>query len=400
MSFSADQSIGPRGFQTVPNLKEIDIRGTRITHFPQSLFRGLRNIDMIYAPYYRFCCKDILPKVFPQPECQAPRHYLSSCYAMIQSEVYKVYLWLVAVMASLGNLVCLVCHCVNTVLPIPYHGPVVVFMASLQCADFCMGIYASVIVAAHETFRGQYVHYEDQWTDSVACKVAGVFSLMSSEVTALVIFLLMLQHLVLLCCPHRTLIFRKGPAALACGMTWVVGILLASIPLLSGLSHWEQYGQTALCGLMLNGDNSDEVSQEFRFVHAVLVCNFIVYLTVFVFQAIIYRAFPKHRVLIENNTNPTYQSVDLLTRIAVIGIVRWIVVTTHSVLTLAGQTGRELDVFMTVMVLPLNSAVNPLLCLEHAVTYRQRQKQEERLLSVLKSKAKRVSRATTAQIGS
>ena len=397
VSFSADQSIGPQAFQMVPKIKEIDIRGTRITEFPQNVFRGLRNVDIIYAPYYRFCCKDILPKVFPQPECQAPRHYLSSCYAMIQSEVYKVYLWFVAVLASLGNLVCLVFQCVNTVLPVPYQGPVVVFMLSLQCADFCMGIYASVIVAAHEIFRGQYVHYEDQWTDSVACKVAGVFSLMSSEVTALVIFLLMLQHLFLLCCPHRTLIFHKGSAALACGMTWVVGILLASIPLLPGLSHWGQYGQTALCGLMLHGDNSDEVSQEFRFVHAVLVFNFIVYLTVFILQGIIYRAVPQHRVLIENDTNPVYQSVDLVTRIAVIGIVRCTVVTTHSVLTLAGQTGRELDVFMTVMVLPLNSAVNPLLCLEHAVTYRQRQKQEERLLSVLKSKTKHMSPATATQ---
>ena len=399
VSFSADQSIGPRGFQMVPNLKEIDIRGTRITHFPQSLFRGLRNVDIIYAPYYRFCCKDILPDVFPQPECQAPRHYLSSCYDMIQSEVYKVYLWFVAVLASSGNLICFACHCVNTVLPIPYHGPVVVFMASLQCADFCMGVYGSVIVAAHETFRGKYVHLEDQWMDSVACKVAGIFSLMSSEVTALVIFLLMLQHLFLLCCPHRTLIFHKGSAALACGMTWVVGILLASIPLLPGLPHWGQYGQTALCGLMLRGDNSDEVSQEFRFVHAVLVFNFIVYLAVFILQAIIYRAVPRQRVLIENNTNPAYQSVDLVTRIAVIGIVRCTVVTTHSVLTLAGQTGRELDVFMTVIVLPLNSAVNPLLCLEHALTYRQRQKQEERLLSALKSKTKRVSHATATQKG-
>ena len=36
----------------------------------------------------------------------------------------------------------------------------------------------------------------------MACKGAGVFSLMSSEVTALVIVLLMLQHLFLLCCPY------------------------------------------------------------------------------------------------------------------------------------------------------------------------------------------------------
>ena len=127
-----------------------------------------------------------------------------------------------------------------------------------------MGVYSSVISAAQEISLGQYVHYEDRWKDSVACKVAGVFSLMSCEVTVLIIFLLTLQHLILLCRPYSTYRFTKDSA---CGVTWLVGISVAAIPLFPGLSHWGHYGQTALCSLSLH--NKRQLTLTFRFMHAI-----------------------------------------------------------------------------------------------------------------------------------
>ena len=394
MSFSTMQSVDYKGFQIVPRLKELDIRRTTINGFVPTMFWGLNELDNIYASHYKLCCEDILPKVLPQPSCQAPQHYLSSCDNLLQSEVYRLSFWFLAVLSSLGNLVCFACHCVNSLVPNPFVGPTVVFMSSLRCADLCMGIYTGVIATAHELFRGQYFHNEDRWKESVACMMAGFLSLLSSEVSSLIIFLLTLDHLILLCYPHSQYKFRRRTAVVACGVTWFVGILLATIPLLPGLSHWGYYGQTAVCSLMLN--HSHAVCQEFCFIHAILVLSIFVFLTVFICLVIVYRATPKHRVLMEQNTNPAYASVDLLMRIAVIGIARCVAVSATSLLVLAGAVGMEISVFMTVMVLPLNPAVNPLLCLWHAMTYRQRQKQEERLLNVLRSRRKYMSHATAA----
>ena len=214
----------------VPRLQELDVRGTAIQSFPLNLFSGLTQMDKIYTSSYRLCCNQILQDVFPKPKCVAPRHLLSSCDAMLRSGVYRLSFWFVAVLGSVGNVVCVTCHCVTRLIPIPYGGPVVIFMVSLQCADLSMGIYASVIAAAHQTTSGQYVHFEESWRESMACKVASFLSLLSREVSVLIIFLLTLDHLIVLCLPHNTHRFSKKSAAVACGVTWFVGITLAAIP--------------------------------------------------------------------------------------------------------------------------------------------------------------------------
>ena len=50
-------------------------------------------------------------------------------------------------------------------------------------------------------------------------------------------------------------------------------------------------------------------------------------------------------------------------KFAVLDVARWTAVTTTSFLVLAGVAGVEINLFIVVMVLPVNSAVNPLLCL-------------------------------------
>ena len=392
VSFSMIRSLDPRGFQMVTLLKELDITGTMMHFFPPDLFQGLIHLDKIYSSNYRLCCKEILPNVIPQPRCRAPQHYLSSCDDMLRSDVYRLSFWFVAVLASLVNLVCFLGHCVDSLIDIPYRGPVAVFMASLQCADFCTGMYSSIISAADQTLRGQFVLVETVWTDSVTCKVAGFLSLLSHEVTTLITFLLTLQHLLLLCFPSSAYRFSQRSAAVACGVTWAVGILLASVPLLPALSHWGHYGHTALCSIMLLG--TPHVGQTFRFIHVILIVKVFICFTVFAGLYIVYRTTPRHRVLCEQDKDHVYASVDLLMKIASIDVGRWLAATTTTALASAGVLGTEVNVFVVAMVLPLNSAVNPVLCLWHAVTYKQRRKQEARLLRVLKSRNKYQAHAT------
>ena len=139
ISFSNTSSVRAIFAQEFPLLRELDIRGTMINYFPHDLFLGLSFLDSVFSSDYRLCCHNILPNIAPKPACLAPQHYLSSCDDMLQSEVYRLNFWFVAVLATVASLVCFVCHCMESCVPIPYGGPVVVFMASLQCADLCMG---------------------------------------------------------------------------------------------------------------------------------------------------------------------------------------------------------------------------------------------------------------------
>ena len=386
ISHSTTRSIRPHSLEKVPHLREIDMRENMVDDFPASLFRGLNDLANVYASDYRFCCDEILPNIAPKPRCLAPDHYLSSCDNMIRSGMYRLTFWVVAVLASLGNIVCFVCHCVKTSVTIPYGGAVVVFMVSLQCADFCMGLYATVVTAAQQTFSGEYIHYGNTWKESVACSMAGFLSLLSSEMSIVMILFLSLDHFTSLCFPLSMYRFSHRSAIITCGVTWFVGILLTSMSLLPGLFHFGHYGQTALCSLMLRDKRC--VNRDTCFLHTISIFNMLVCIMACVTQVFVFRAVPRNQVLIDPEQNPVLASVNLVMRIGVTHVARWIPIIATYTLSSAGKVGPEVEVFMAVMVLPLSSAVNPLMCLWHAVAYKQKQIQQQRLLNVMKSRRK------------
>ncbi|KAL8578992.1 hypothetical protein ACOMHN_001954 [Nucella lapillus] len=86
-------------------------------------------------------------------------------------------------------------------------------------ADFLMGVYIAIIGTADEQFRGTYLQHDLTWKSSVMCKVAGVLSLLSSEVSALIIWIITLDRLVALQFPFSTLRFHRIPEAIPCSVT-------------------------------------------------------------------------------------------------------------------------------------------------------------------------------------
>ena len=385
ISFSSLEFVESNIFQNLSNLKSLDIRSNRAYTFPADLLQGSHKLSLVRSTDYRLCCKDVLPDVSPPTKCFAPQHVLSSCETMIRSEVFLLELWCVAVFGTVGNVVCCAGYC--AVKTIPYISRFIIFMINLHCTNFCTGIYTLVVAAAHETFRGQYIHHEDRWKDSAVCRGAGFLSILSSEVSVLVIFLLTLDHLIVFCYPLSNSRFTCRSTVLACAVTWVVGLLLASVPLIPGLSHWGYYGQTALCSLTLH--DRPHLGLGFRFFHVVLASNCLICLTASVALVIVYRAMPKHRLLIDSSKNPEHTSVDLILRIAFTDVLGWFSVAFVSFLAVNGVAGKDnSNVVIAAMVLPANSAVNPLLCLWHNLSYTRRQKREERLLHVLNSRIK------------
>ena len=78
-------------------------------------------------------------------------------------------------------------------------------------------------------------------------KVAGFLSLVSSEVSALMICLITLDRFIVLRFPFTQIRFRQKSALLACGLVWSIGIAIAMVPLLPMFSHWQFYSQTGIC---------------------------------------------------------------------------------------------------------------------------------------------------------
>ena len=374
ISFCDLHSIGPQGFQSLHEMKELDIRGNLIKHFPRDIFRDLSSLKLILSAHYRLCCSDVLPKQSPDIKCVARQNILSSCQNLFATDFYRLFYLSLSILAVLGNAVC----CFSNLV---IRRNICVFMISLHCANLCMGIHTTVIAAAQEKYFGQYSKYEQRWTSSVACKVAGFMWLLSNEVSVLTIFHFTVDLIIVLCSPLSVHRFNKISAVMACATTWLVGILLASMPLF----HWGQYGQTGMCTLMTHASPTFQAKS--GLYQCIVVFNCLSCIAILVGQAKVKRSVPVHPIMVESSMKHVCASVGLKMKIAVTDAVGWIVVTACIVLDIAGMAESErVNVFLSVIVLPLNSAVNPLLYLWHTVTYRQQKQMEKRLLCVLKSK--------------
>ena len=90
-----------------------------------------------------------------------------------------------------------------------------------------MGVYLSEIGVADRLYLGTYLWEDRAWRHSAACKVAGFFSLLSSEASVFIICLITLDRFLVLRFPFSSLRFQGRSAH----VTWSLSALLAAVPL-------------------------------------------------------------------------------------------------------------------------------------------------------------------------
>ena len=384
-SISQIHSIAPHGLTSMSHLEELDIRGNLISKFPEDLFLGLSELTLVHAFDYRLCCHHLLPTRVPATQCLAPQPYMSSCQNMLRVEAHRGYLWVTGAVASLGNALCMASHC--RARKRVFTRTFTAFMSSLQTANLCKGISTTMIAVAQEVFRGDYYKHEREWTDSVACKAAGFLSLLSSIVSVVTIWLLTLDQIIVLHASFPVNKFGKRSVLAACGLTWIIGSVFASLPLLPALELWNRHSRTAVCSFILSGEQRSFHSS--RFIQSALIIKVLLCLAVTGGAAVISRAIPKYQTLVDPIKRPVYNSVHLLVKVALTDSFGWFLLAMNFFVTLAGVAGlNKLNIAIAVILLPLNSALNPLLYAGHAMLSRRREKRDQRLLRRLKAQLK------------
>eukprot|EP00745_Piridium_sociabile_P028640 TRINITY_DN46260_c0_g1_i11.p1 TRINITY_DN46260_c0_g1~~TRINITY_DN46260_c0_g1_i11.p1 ORF type:complete len:547 (-),score=50.09 TRINITY_DN46260_c0_g1_i11:136-1650(-) len=378
LTFTSIHTINPGGFQFTERLMELYMEGSPIQTFPNDMFRGLSHLHFVSTGNYKLCCKELLPNNFDVSSCYSPKDEISSCEDLLQSWVYRVFLWLATCLSLTGNVFCFCARLFER--SVTSSSGFSVFVTNLTMADFMMGVYIAIIGAADEWFRGKYLHYDDIWKNSVTCKVAGFLSLLSSEVSALIIWLITLDRFVVLCFPFGTLRFKRKSAVMVSLMTWFVGWLVAVFPLLPIVSHWEFYSQTGICIPL------PVTRQEFRgrvYSFGILIAlNFVLFLLISAGQGFIYWS-------VQSNTlksSSTKMSQDMtiarrLISVAVTDFMCWFPIGLCGFLSLAGTPiPGEVNVVLAIFVLPLNSAINPFMYTFNTLAEKRRKSKEATFL--------------------
>ena len=379
LSQSGVKKVSGNAFQTLKKLEVLDLSGCPFTHFPHDVFSGLQRLRIVYSDNYKVCCSAILPRGFNMKNCHAPSDEVSSCNALLHSNMYRVLLAMFAVLSLLGNFLSFV---YRVLMRNRNKSAFSVFVICLSVADFLMGVYLAIIGVADGLYRGSYLWKDEDWKHSAVCKVAGVLSLMSSEVSAFIICLITLDRFLVLQFPFSRCRFSHRSALVMCAVVWCGGLILAVLPLLPGLSHWEYYSQTGICiPLPITKKTFDGHKYSFGLM---IILNFIIFLFIAVGQLIIFWSI-RTNTMGESDAVTNRKSKDLtiarrLLTVATSDFLCWFPVGLLGLLASRGVAiPGEVNVAMAITVLPLNSALNPFLYTLNLIQERRRKTRELRL---------------------
>ncbi|XP_070198742.1 G-protein coupled receptor GRL101-like [Littorina saxatilis] len=375
-------------FKTPASLHVLDVRGCPLTYFPRDLLQGLGQLREVLADNYKLCCPLTLPSGFNLADCRAPSDEVSSCDNLLRSHIYRVFLALFAALALLGNLTAFVARGILGEMKNGFD----IFTVTLCTADFLMGVYLAIIGVADRVYLGSYLWNDVSWRRSTACKVAGFLSMTSNEVSALVVCLITLDRLLVLRFPFSRVRFSKKSGALASGLVWVVGVVLALIPLLSPTAHWGFYSLNGIC-MPLPITRKKFPGHHYSF-SLLIVFNFVLFMLIAVGQLLIYQSVQRNSLQHADSTTKRSSKDQRLARrlitVAMSDFLCWFPIGLLGILSSAGQPiSGEVNVAMAIFVLPLNSAINPFLYTVNRLLENRQMEREKRLMELLTAQIKR-----------
>ena len=227
-----------------------------------------------------------------------------------------------------------------------------------------MGVYLAIISAADGLYRGSYLWKDEDWRHSAMCRAAGVLSVLSSEVSVAIVCLITLDRFLVLQFPCSQYQFSHKSALVACGMVWSGCLILTVAPLIPGLSHWQYYSQSGIC-IPLPITRTDFAGHVYSFC-VKNVLNSILLLHAAVAQLIIYCHIRTNTICAsEAKTGSKAKDLTIARRfltVAISDFLCWFPVGLLGLLASHGvKVVDEINVAMAIIVLPLNSALNPYL---------------------------------------
>ncbi|KAL8617016.1 hypothetical protein ACOMHN_014187 [Nucella lapillus] len=377
------------GFSSTPSLEVLDLRGSYDLTYPSDMLKGLASLRQLYANDFKLCCKIALPEHFDQEGCFAPSDDIASCEDLLRSDVYRVFLWMFALLAVLGNMGSFVARFYLQDRSFQSRGQSSfnVLVTNLSVADFLMGVYLTIIGVADHIYRGQYVWYVETWKKSVACQAAGFLSFASSEVSAFFILLITLDRLLILRFPFGKLRFRQTSVLVASAIAWMLGFALAAVPFLPMSPPWEFYSQTGICIPLPFSDKDRFKGYTYSF-SVMMVLNLAIFVLIAVGQVFIYSTVRASSMApAKKKASRDSTIARRLTTIVLSDFLCWFPVGLLGVLASTGvPISVDIRVGVAIFVLPFNSALNPFLYTFNIVMEKRRKATEARMLERLESR--------------
>ena len=302
----------------------------------------------------------------------------ANCDTMFRSKGPKRSIWAIGVLSVLGAVLVLVWRAKVKEKKVAQS----IMLMHVAVADGLMGVYLITIGVTDLVWSGVYYLHDYQWRTGLSCKLIGGMSVLSSEVSIMALSLLSADRLKTIVFPYRFKVLNRRKAHAFCFLIWAIGFIIAFFPTLS-LPYFHNpdegifyYGKSVVC---LPLQLSPDFSAGWEYSVAIFV-GLNLALVVFIIAAyamILFKTWLSKFRLIHQGTRREMQSraktadtsreTSLTKRVVFIILtdcVCWLpimVIGMRSVVDKAFDIPGDIAVWVAVFVLPINSAINPLL---------------------------------------
>ena len=294
-------------FIGMPLLRKLDLSGNNLAKLPEGQFIGLSRLntlnvslnpdlsmmksvlnDLVFLEFlqsdnFKYCC--FVSDRIPEENCLPERDELSSCEDLMRRDILKAFLWILGLMALLCNAFVLVWRIREKFTVYSFS------VLNLAAADLLMGLYMVTLAIVDLYYRGVYIEYVEEWTQSWLCQVLGFLNTLSSEASVFMLCLISGDRFYNIVFPFKALSSGKsglGKSKYVMAGVWFAAFLLAVIPLFP-LDYFKggYYSRSGMC-ISIYLTNEKTPGWEFS-VFIFHFLNFFSFMFIFLSYAYMYR---------------------------------------------------------------------------------------------------------------
>ncbi|KAM9498338.1 relaxin receptor 1-like isoform 3-T3 [Salvelinus alpinus] len=370
-------------FDMFVNLQSLSIEEVDIPNISIQMFRSLRNLAHIYFKKFEYC--GYSPNV---RSCKPNTDGISTFENLLANIILRVFVWVVAFIICFGN-VFVICLRSCIASENQHHTMAII---SLCCADCLMGVYLFFIGAFDIKYCGEYNRHAQLWMESMQCQLIGSLAMLSTEVSVMLLTYMTMEKYLCIVFPFHN--YRAGRKQTLCYLIfiWVLGFLIAVIPLWDKQTFGNYYGRNGVC-FPLHSDEMEKPGARCYSTGIFLGLNLFAFIMiVFSYTSMFYSVQKTAKTARQSIYNKEVSIAKRFFFIVFTDAMCWTPIFLLKILSLLQvEIAGTIVLWVVIFILPINSALNPIL---YTITTSSFQ---ERLKLCLKAKCKQTGLRETSQ---
>ncbi|KAI8764290.1 G-protein coupled receptor GRL101, partial [Biomphalaria glabrata] len=339
-------------FYGLHNLLTLDISNNMIQTIGKRVFYNLPKLTHLITDKFKFCClaKNV-KSCLPMPD------EFSSCGHLMDNYILRIFIWILGLIAFFGNVVVIGWR-IRDMRGRKVHS---ILITNLALGDLMMGIYLLIVAVVDTYYRDVYIAHDEEWRHSALCKFAGFISTFSSELSVFTLTIITIDRLICIILPLRMTRLSVREATYTMLFIWLLVFFISVVPLMDIPYFQNFYGRSGVC-LALHITPQRPPGWQFS-VAIFLVLNFVSFLIIALSYVWMFLVARETRSAVRSiETKNDTAMARRMTLIVMTDFACWIPIIILGFVSLAGgNASNDVYAWIAVFVLPLNSAINPVL---------------------------------------